>query len=105
VYAGITYTDLQNKTFEGQIILPKYTFSRDLYYGLTNDSDVKKLQEVLKIMGYFPNIEPTGNYFGVTVNAVMEFQLKTGIITTKTEQGAGRCGPLTRAELNKILNQ
>jgi len=105
IFGAITYVDLKNKEFTEETVLPKYTFNRDLYYGLTRDPDVKKLQEVLYLMGYFNYDTFTGNYYGLTVDAVMKFQLANGIIKSKTDEGAGRCGPLTRSVLNKMLNK
>ena len=105
IYAGISYLDLINKTFNDDIVLPKYTFTRDLYYGMVNDSDVKKLQEVLNQLGYFPITDYTGNYYGITIKAVLDFQLANGVIANKEEVGSGRCGPKTREVLNKLLNK
>lgn len=102
VYTGVSFIDLPNKKFTKDTIIPKYTFNKDLEYGMRNN-DVKKLQEVLREMGFFPNIEPTGNYFGITVNAVMDFQLKHKVIKTKQDEGAGRFGPKTRKLMNELI--
>ncbi len=104
IIAGIQFVDLQNRTFDNQTQLPHYTFNRDLYYGLVNDPDVKKLQEVLCLMGFFPNNDLfTGNYYGLTMKAVTDFQLAHNVILDKTEAGAGRFGPKTRNVMNNIL--
>jgi hypothetical protein len=43
--------------------------------------------------------------FGLlTKEAVIKFQLKHGIISSKDDAGAGRAGPKTRAKLNEILD-
>lgn len=102
--AGIQFVDLQNRVFDNQGKLPKYTFNRDLYYGLVNDPDVKKLQEVLYLMGFFPSNDYfTGNYYSLTRKAVLDFQLANKVIATKDEAGAGRFGPKTRNVMNNIL--
>lgn len=104
IMAGIQFVDLQNRVFDNQGKLPKYTFNRDLYYGLVNDPDVKKLQEVLYLMGFFPSNDYfTGNYYGLTRKAVLDFQLANKVIATKDEAGAGRFGPKTRNVMNNIL--
>ena len=100
VYVGVSFIDLPNKRFTGN--LPSYEFKTDLEYGMRN-KEVKKLQEVLREMGHFPDMEATGYYGGITVNAVMDFQLKEKIIDSKQEQGAGRLGPRTRFVLNSII--
>lgn len=65
------------------------------------DSDVIILQDFLKQLGCFPiNVESTGYYGAITVQAVKDFQLKNGIISSSSDLGAGRCGPKTRKFIN-----
>lgn len=65
--------------------------------------DVLKLQQKLKELGFFPaNQDCTGYYGGITAKAVIDFQLKYGIIASKDEEGAGRFGPKTRQVLNSL---
>ena len=73
--------------------------TQDLEFG-NNGSDVILLQDFLKKLGFFPVIDSTGYYGAITVKAVMDFQLKNGIIKTENSPGAGRCGPATRAYIN-----
>ena len=74
-------------------------FNVDLEYGMISD-DVKRLQEFLKDLGIFPQIECTRYYGAITLRAVKDFQLKNGIISSSDDLGAGRCGPKTRAIIN-----
>jgi len=50
----------------------------------------------LKYLGYF-NYEATGNFYGITLKAVKDFQ-----IAQKIEPVSGYVGPLTRNALNNI---
>lgn len=104
VNACVTFMDLQNRVFDADVdTLPKYTFLKDLSYG-SMGTDVSHLQEVLYILGFFPSATYTGNYYGLTQKAVCDFQIKYGVIKTKEDEGAGRCGPKTRAKLNELCN-
>ena len=67
-------------------------FQRNLNFGLTNDNDVRSLQDILKSRGYFSG-ESTGNYFTLTQDAVKRFQVANGIEPT------GFVGPQTRTAL------
>lgn len=80
---------------------PKHSFTRNLPYGLRNDPDVVKLQDILKYEGLFPaNFDSTGNYLEVTRKAVLDFQLKHGVPTDGLE---GRLvGVKTRRALNDM---
>lgn len=61
---------------------PSSLFLHTMKYGDKND-DVKRLQEVLQYLGYFPsNVTPTGLYGGITSKAVEKFQIKSGIYPT-----------------------
>ena len=82
---------------------PKASFDHDLFYGLKQDIHVISLQKCLKWYGTFPkNLPETGNYYGITTEAVESFQLNEGIAKAD-EAGYGRCGPKTREVLNKIF--
>lgn len=87
---------------------PKYFFSRDLFWGMTNDKDVKMLQECLKWEGSFPKTQDsTGNFFGLTLKAVSEFQEKYGDDILKPlglSKGTGYVGLKTREVLNRIYS-
>ncbi|MDI6591334.1 MAG: peptidoglycan-binding protein [Patescibacteria group bacterium] len=85
--------------FPNLIFAQSYNFERDLYYGLTNDPDVKALQEVLDKEGCFDWPEYTGNFYSITLAGVKCFQEKYGISAT------GYVGPSTRAKLNELYGQ
>ena len=80
----------------------KYNFSHILTYGLTNNPDVIALQNILKKLGYFPaDIPSTGNFFSVTANAVLKFQVANGILDFQNSPLTSvRVGPKTLALLN-----
>lgn len=87
---------------KASVSVPKYHFTRNLYPGLKNDSDVIQLQAYLQSIGLFPSDTPlTGNYLSITKKAVINYQLANNIISNSLAYGAGYCGPLTRACLNK----
>lgn len=69
----------------------------NLYFGLSNNSQVSCLQEFLKNQGQdiYPEGLVTGNFGSLTQQAVIRFQAKNGIPTT------GFVGPLTRAKINQ----
>src|SRR3989344_1195948 len=71
----------------------KYTFTRPLSYGVINDVDVRALQQILVLEGFFSG-SATGNFYRQTETAVKAFQTKYGI------QALGNVGPATRAKLN-----
>ena len=82
--------------------------TKNLYYGLTNNEQVKCLQEFLKEQG--PDIYPqglvTGNFLGLTKQAVIRFQEKyaSQILTPLgLTHGTGFVGSLTRKEINLLL--
>ncbi|MCX6720714.1 MAG: peptidoglycan-binding protein [Candidatus Staskawiczbacteria bacterium] len=74
--------------------------SSDLYFGMQNNSEVSCLQGFLKNQGadIYPEGLVTGNFGNLTKSAVIKFQTKYNIIQT------GFVGPLTRTQINKILN-
>lgn len=75
------------------------TFSRDLYFGLRNDSDVVRLQNFLKEQGYFKYPQSTGNFFTATLDAVKKFQMANAI-----QPIAGYFGPVSRAKANELIS-
>lgn len=96
ILAGIYFIDMLKKDNESKV--PKYTFNKDLCWGMVNDPDVFKLQEVLYALGYFDH-QPTGNFYGITLKAVKDYQK-----ANKIEPVRGYFGPLTRASINEKLN-
>jgi len=95
MFAGY-FTDLKNNGTDEK---PHYQFNKDLQYGLKNDNDVKKLQECLAYLKFFPSrVDFTGNFYGITLKAVKDFQLAYNI-----EPVQGYVGKLTRAKLNELF--
>ncbi|OHB62375.1 MAG: hypothetical protein A2167_06495 [Planctomycetes bacterium RBG_13_46_10] len=72
------------------------SFQADLYFGMTDNADVRCLQQFLKNQGnaIYPQGLITGNFFSLTQAAVKRYQAQKGIIQT------GYFGPLTRAAAN-----
>ncbi len=73
------------------------TFDRDLQYGMTNDSDVQRLQQFLTDEGYFSG-PISGNFYALTKDAVIAFQQANNI-----SPALGFFGPLTRDAVNQKL--
>lgn len=73
------------------------SFERDLYYGISNDSDVTRLQEFLRNQGVYDG-PVTGNFLDLTRGGVKKFQEREGIAPI-----AGYFGPKTRARANQSL--
>ena len=84
---------------------PEYNFQEDLEYHDRSD-EVAKLQEALKIEGFFPNNIPcTGYYGGLTRKAVKEFQFHYEVASEEEleEVDGFRVGPKTREKLNELF--
>ena len=80
--------------------------TKNLYYGMKNDPEVKCLQEVLKAQGFA--VVPTGDYGGITKAAVKQFQEKyaSEILTPYgLKYGAGNVGNGTMAKINDLIAQ
>jgi len=73
-------------------------FTYDLYYGLWNNAEVKRMQEFMISKGYLASGLNTSNYYLKTVKAVKAYQTAKGITPVN-----GRCGPKTRASINASL--
>ena len=72
---------------------------------MTNDSQVKCLQEVLRGQG-FP-VAATGNYGAVTKSAVAQFQQKYAgeiLAPYHLTRGSGNVGNATLKKINQIIN-
>jgi len=74
------------------------TFEKDLFFGLSNDPGVAKLQEFLTIEGIYSG-PITGNFFSLTLEGVKKLQFREGI-----SPAAGYFGSITRARANEILS-
>lgn len=74
---------------------------RNLVFGVT-DTSVTLLQQFLRTQGYFTSPDNTA-YFGTqTRDAVTAFQLAQGLITNRTQLGAGSVGPTTIAKIKAL---
>ncbi len=71
-------------------------FNQNLYYGLKNNGEVKRLQEFLTNQGLYSG-PATGNFFSLTREAVKKFQAQNGI-----GPAAGYFGPKTRVAVNQL---
>jgi len=85
-------------------------FERNLYFGISNDLEVRCLQEFLKSQGaeIYPEGLVTGNFLSLTQAAVIRFQekYKTEILTPLgLEKGTGFVGSLTCAKINELLGK
>jgi hypothetical protein len=83
-------------------------FQNNLFYGLTNNSQVRCLQEFLSIKEkeIYPEGLITGNFLDLTRAAIVRFQEKNSadILTPLgLKQGTGFFGNLTREKVNKIM--
>lgn len=73
-------------------------FTKNLYFGLENDSEILKLQEFLTTEGLYSG-PITGNFYSLTLNGVRAFQTKHSITPV-----GGFFGPLTRGKANTIID-
>ena len=73
-------------------------FNQDLYYGLWNNAEVKRMQEFMISKGYLASGLNTSNYYLKTVAAVKAYQTAKSITPVN-----GRFGPLTRSAANADL--
>lgn len=83
---------------------PKWNFTRTLWYGMRKDTDVSKLQDLLKKEGFFPkHIPSTGNYLEITRQAVEKYQRHYELASQwELDWVNGRIvGPKTRRKLNE----
>jgi len=81
----------------------------DLFFGMTNNSQVRCLQEFLKIKEpeLYPQGLVTGNFFNLTLQAVIRFQEKYAseiLAPSGLQKGTGFVGPATRQKLNQLLS-
>lgn len=72
-------------------------FEQNLYFGLRNNDEVRKLQRFLIGENYFSPGLDTGNFLDLTRRAVIDFQRENDLPPT------GYFGPLTRALINENL--
>lgn len=78
-----------------------YKFNNTLVFGKHNPEN-KELQRVLRTNGFFPSTQSLTDYYGpITADAILKFRVAKGVPSITDTQGHS-CGPLTRAELNKL---
>ena len=78
--------------------------TKNLYYGMKNDPQVKCLQEVLRAQGF--GVVATGDYGGITKTAVMQFQQKYAreiLAPYHLTRGSGNVGNATKTKLNSLI--
>jgi peptidoglycan hydrolase-like protein with peptidoglycan-binding domain len=78
-------------------------FSKSLSLG-DADEEVEKLQKTLQKIGY-SELEITGEFDEATEIAILDFQIKSEILTSADELGAGYLGPKTREALNALVKK
>lgn len=84
----------------------KFTFKNQMEFGQTS-TDVSKLQDVLKVEGFFPtNANSTGYYGAITAKAVYNFQTKYRVATqVELDSLQGRVvGSKTLVKLNELYS-
>ena len=86
------------------LALPSFVFAagfdRDLYFGMTGNPDVVRLQDFLRGQGFLAYPLSTGNYFVVTMNAVKKFQAAHGLLAL-----GGYFGSQSRAVANRLMGE
>lgn len=83
---------------------PQHNFGYDLKFGMLNNDDVRKLQEILIYEGLLDADAKTGNYKNMTRSAVKAFQLKHKVAPVQeiTQVAGMSVGPKTRKVLNEL---
>jgi N-acetylmuramoyl-L-alanine amidase len=96
-YVGPQTVKLLNKK---EIESFSYVWNDDLYYGMKNNADVRALQEILSLEGFY-NGPITGNFLNLTRQSVITCQKKSKF---SSNPGTGYVGPLTRGALNNLYS-
>ncbi len=86
------------------------SFENNLYYGMSNSSEVRCLQEFLKAQGQgvYPEGLVTGNFLSLTKAAIIRFQEKHAseiLVPLGLEKGNGYFGSLTRQVVNGLIKK
>jgi murein DD-endopeptidase MepM/ murein hydrolase activator NlpD len=100
---------LQDNGYKGAInplpYMKKLYITKNLEY-LKSDPEVKTLQLMLKLLGYFPKEQTCTEFYGpLTKKAVFDYQkdwVQLGYMDKYIYQG-WHCGPKTRAKINSVL--
>ena len=94
----ITALILQLQTELAKLGGTAQSFTSNLYYGLKNNAEVKRLQEFLISKSYLNTGLNTGSYLSLTMDAVKTYQTAKGITPV-----SGYFGPKTRAAVSADL--
>lgn len=80
-----------------------HTFVTPLIYGMTNNADVRALQDILRYEGFL-SVPSTGNFYSLTAKALKAWQVKHGIMDFVNEQDLTkiRAGVKTISKLNEL---
>lgn len=89
-------------------VVDSFQFTRTMKFSpvFYVDADVRRLQDILKILGCMPaNIESSGWYGGITCRAVMAFQRKYNVASETEIQSLGGevFGPKSLAVINQLI--
>ena len=86
---------------------PTYSFTKYLAYGMQNNADVVALQKILAFEGLFPSTLETGNYYNITANAVLRWQIKHSVSDSASliSLSGRNVGPKTIAKLNELYSK
>lgn len=77
-------------------------FNQNLVKG-NSGTVISAMQRFLQRLGHFPKDQSVTGYYGdMTVQAVADFQLAYGLITSRNQIGAGAVGPITRTKIQQI---
>ncbi|MCF7845883.1 MAG: peptidoglycan-binding protein [Candidatus Peribacteraceae bacterium] len=79
------------------------SFADSLELGDSGEA-VVELQKVLQKLGY-SDLEASGEFDEATELAVLDFQIKSEVLTSADDAGAGIFGPKTRAALNDLIDE
>jgi hypothetical protein len=74
-------------------------FNTTVYYGYGDSNDVKEIQRIYNKLGYY-NGRISGDFEDIE-NTIIDYQLATGVLENKTDDGAGWFGPKTRTQTEK----
>ncbi|GEM_PF-2523490 len=99
--SATTGEDITETALSSEPLIFSYTWNKDLSYGMKNSDDVKALQKALIREGVYLG-EVTGNFFGLTRQAVMDFQKKRGFSNVPN---TGYVGSYTRKILNGLYSK
>lgn len=102
---AIDPTPYFNGTYAEDAVKPLIApFLSDMSYG-SNSKEVERLQAVLKQLGYFPMMNPTGFYGDITRNTVYHLQLDHVKLTPWENLflRGSKVGPKTREAINKLI--